>query len=69
VDAGILLVLGGVAGFYEAWSQLKTIKSLEQQLKVLEDRQTELQKDNQDLKTYVSSLKLGQTMRMGNNAR
>lgn len=69
VDVGILLVLAGTAGFYEAWSQAKLFKTLEDKLKSLDETQIKLEKDNQDLKTYITGLKLGQTFRAGGNGR
>jgi len=65
----ILLILGSVAGFYEAWSQLSLMSQMQLQIKALTDKQVDLEKADQDVKTYVTSLKLGQQIRMGGNGR
>jgi len=69
IDGAILLILGGVAGFYEAWSQLDLMKQIEAKIKKFEEKQVELEKADQEIKTYVTSLKLGQQIRLGGNGR
>ena len=65
VDAGVLLVLGLMAGFYEAWSQLDFLKSIEAQIKTLNEKTAALDRADNEVKTYMTSLKLGQQIRYG----
>lgn len=68
-DVAVLLVLGGAAGFYEAWAQLELFNKYEAKLTELEKKHLEFEKTQQDIKTYVSSMKLGQQIRAGINGR
>lgn len=69
VDGAVLLVLGAVTGFYEAWSQLEMYQKFEARLEELNKKQAEFEKSQQDIKTYVTSMKLGQQIRAGVSGR
>jgi hypothetical protein len=69
VDAGILLVLATLVGFFEAWSHKADMKLLRDELQRLNDRLDKADKTDQELRTYVTSLKMGQQVRGGLGGR
>ena len=69
VDGAVLLVLGGAAAFYEAWAQLEIYKQVEARMDAFDKKNAEFEKAQQEIKAYVSSMKLGQQLRAGVNGR
>lgn len=63
VDSGILLILASLAGFFEVWSQLNGMKILRADLETLTARMADAEKKDQELRTYVTSMKISQQSR------
>lgn len=60
IDAPILLVLGAIAAFYEYKAQEKKISLLQKRCDTIDTYLTTLTKNDEEIKTYISGLKLGQ---------
>ena len=63
VDVGVLAVLACSAAFHEAWSHLKFVREVRQEMKILTDRVAAAEKADAEIRTYVTNQKLAQQMR------
>ncbi len=63
VDAASLLVLGGVAVFYEYKSNSKKIKELQAKLDAVSTRQDEKDKEISELRSFMSAAKMAQSFK------
>ena len=62
-DAPIFAILTGFAGYMINREEDKILNSLTGRLKVLEEQSVEYKKETEDLRSHVSSMKLGQQVR------
>ena len=62
-DAPIFAILTGFAGYMINREEDKILNSLTSRLKVLEEQSVEYKKETEDLRSHVSSMKLGQQVR------
>lgn len=61
-DLGGFLVLGALVAFFEFKSEKKALAQLKHKIDVSDENIQKLFKQNQELKTYISGLKMNQTM-------
>lgn len=69
VDGLALAILAGLSAYYETVHQSRKIQTLAQRTSDLEAQLAELKKENQEVKSYVTSMKLGQQMRFSPGVR
>lgn len=62
-DAALLLVLGGVAGYYEWKSQTKATALLHARCNEIDKHLNDFKKTQDEMKGYISGLKLAQASR------
>lgn len=62
-DAPAFAILTGFAGYMINREEDKILNSLTARLKAIEDQSTEYKKETEDLRSHVSSMKLGQQVR------
>ena len=63
VDAPILLILAGLAGFYEFKIQNEAIEIVHKRCEIIDSHISKLYVEQEALKTNLSTVKLSQTMR------
>jgi hypothetical protein len=67
-DLGFLAVLAGISAFFEYFSNSKELEIVHKRLAEVDKHLTELYKKDDEIKTYVSSAKLGASLRSGNGS-
>lgn len=63
VDVSLILVLGLIASFYEFKVQEKKYSDLQKQLDLINKDLNSIKEINDELKSYISGIKLNQQMR------
>lgn len=66
VDAAVLLVLSGLAGFFFYKHEEKNILALKDELKTLRTDLTAFKKESDEVRSHVGSLSLGMNLRKNN---
>lgn len=66
-DSPILLIMGGLAAYYEFARQSKESLGFQKEIKEMRDTQAKLVKDLDNLNTHVSSMKLGISLKTASN--
>jgi len=65
VDAAILGIFAALAGYAEYKSEEKHILALKSEIAIMKSLQTDMIKQQEELRSHVSSMKIGLNMRSG----
>lgn len=62
-DAAVLLILAGSAGFFEAWSHLKSMEATNARIDALELKLKDAEKADQEIRSFLATQKMTQATR------